>query len=175
LNEIPEADAADFFLAFDENLDVDRKFSVNLVEGFECLEVDVDLAFVVSRAATVDVAVANSGLKSGRSPKVQRLGGLNVVVAIKKDRGFAGGFEGFGIDERVKIGGNNFDGFEARGAKAVGNPVTGTVNIGFMFALGADRRDTEKLKKLVQMLLATTFDEFSKVHYWASGDNCSVQ
>jgi hypothetical protein len=44
-----------------------------------------------------------------------------------------------------------------------------------MFVLGADRRDTEKLKKLVQMLLTTTFDEFSKVHYWASGDNCSVR
>src|SRR5207344_35134 len=101
LNEIPKADTADFFLAFDEDLDVDGKFSVDLVEGFQGLQVDVDLAFVVGRAAAKDVAVADGGLKSGRSPEVQRLGRLDVVVAIKKDGGLAGSFEGFGIDERM--------------------------------------------------------------------------
>ncbi len=90
-------------------------------------------------------------------------------MAIKKDGRFAGSFEGFSINERVKIGGDNLDGLEARGTKAIGNPVGAAFDVGFMFAFGADRRNTEKIVKLVQMLLAATFDKFSKVHIWASG------
>jgi hypothetical protein len=174
LNEVPQADAANFFLAFDEDLDVNGEFTVDVVKGFEGLQVDVNLAFVVGGAAAKDVAVADGRFESGRSPKVQRFGGLDVVVSVEKNGGFARSFEGFGVDERVEIGGDNFDGFETRGTKPVGNPGGGTFDIGFMFALGANRRDSEKFEKLIQMLFATTFDEFSKVHYWASGDNCSV-
>jgi hypothetical protein len=169
LNKIPKADAADFFFALDEDLDVNGKFPVELVEGFQCLEVDMNLALVVGRAATIDVAVADGGLKGGRSPKVQRLGGLDIIVAIKKDGRFAGSFEGFGINERVEIGGDNLDGFEARGTKAIGNPVGAAFDVAFMFAFGTDRRNTEEIVKLVQMLLAATFDKFSKVHIWAQG------
>lgn len=169
MNEIPKADAADFFLTFDENLNVDGKSSVELVERFQGLKVDMNLALVVGRAAPVDVAVADGGLKGGRSPKVQRLGGLDIIVAIKKDGRFAGSFEGFGINERVKIGGDNFDVFEASGTETIGNPVGAAFDVGFMFAFGTDRRNTEEIVKLVQMLLAATFDKFSKVHIWASG------
>jgi hypothetical protein len=175
LNEIPEADAADFLLAFDENLDVDGKFSVELVERFEGFEVDMTRAFVVSCAASIDVAVADGGLKGGRSPKVQRLGGLDIIVAIKKDGGLAGSFEGFGINERVKIGGDNFDVFEARGTKAIGNPVGAALDVGFMFTFGTDGRNAEEIVKLVQMLVAATFDKFSKVHYVGLRHNCSVR
>jgi hypothetical protein len=169
LNKIPKADAADFFFALDKDLDVNGKFPVELVEGFQGLEVDMNLALVVGRAATINVAVADGGLKGGRSPKVQRLGGLDIIVAIKKDGRFAGSFEGFGINERVKIGGDNFDVFEASGTETIGNPVGAAFDVGFMFAFGTDRRNTEEIVKLVQMLLAATFDKFSKVHIWASG------
>jgi hypothetical protein len=137
--------------------------------------VDMNLALVVGRAATIDVAVADRGLEGGRSPEVQRLGGLNVVVTVKKDGGLARSFKGFGVNERVKIGGDDFDVFETRGAKAIGNPVGAALDIGFMFAFGTDRRNAEEIVKLVQMLLAATFDKFSKVHYLGLRHNCSVR
>jgi hypothetical protein len=75
----------------------------------------------------------------------------------------------------VKIGGDDFDLFETRGAKAIGNPVGAALDIGFMFAFGTDRRNAEEIVKLVQMLLAATFDKFSKVHYLGLRHNCSVR
>ena len=92
LDVVPKADAADFFFAFDQNLYVDGKLAVHFLDGFERFQMDVDLAFVVGGAAAEEIAIANRGFKGGRSPKIERLGGLNIVMAIKEDGGFAGSF-----------------------------------------------------------------------------------
>ena len=76
---------------------------------------DVDLALVIGGAAAEEIAIANRGFEGGRSPKIERLGGLNIVMAIKEDGGFAGSFERFGIDERMEICRNNLDFLEASG------------------------------------------------------------
>lgn len=130
---------------------------------------NVDLAFVVRGAATEEIAVANCRFKGGRSPKIERFRGLHIVVAVKEDGGFAGSFEGFGINEGMKICGNDFDFLETGGAKIVRHPASRTFDVRFVFALGADTRDPQKFAQLRQMLVAITFYKFSKVRHGAPG------
>jgi hypothetical protein len=130
---------------------------------------DVNLAFIVGSAPSIDISVAYFRLESRRSPEFQRLGGLNIVVAVEKNRRLAGGFKRFGVNEGVKTCGDYFDGLEACCAQTLGNPFGSAVDIRFVFTFGADRRDPEKFVKLSKMPLAATFYKFSKVHIMPPG------
>src|SRR6266849_7548649 len=130
---------------------------------------DMDLPFVVGGAAAEEIAVTHGGLESRRGPKIERLGRLHVVVAIEKNRGFAGSFERFRVDERVKIGRDNFNRFKARGTEIVRDPAGAALDIRLVFALGADAGNAQEFAKLRQVLVAATFDKFSKVHKGPSG------
>src|SRR5271167_3810090 len=90
-------------------------------------------------------------------------------MSVEKYRGLAGSLEGLGVDQRMKSGGNNFDSLEPGGAQVVGNPTGGALDVLLVLALGADRRNTKEIAQLVEMLLAMTFYNFSKVHENASG------
>src|SRR5208282_3490770 len=164
LDIIPKADTADFLFAFDQHFDVDREFPVDLVERFQGFQVDVHLAFVVGSAPAKEIAIARLGLEGGRGPILEGLGGLNVIVAIEEDGRFPGRFEGFRVNQGMKIRGHNLDGFEARGTQVIGNPLGGALDIGLVFGFGTDGRNTQKLQKFREMLVAATFDKFSKVH-----------
>ena len=104
------------------------------------------------------------GLKSGRSPEVERFRRLHVVVAVKKDGGLAGSLEGFRIDQRVKIRGNDLNRFKSGGREFVGDPAGGALDIGLVLAFGADAGDAQEFAQLRQMPVAATFDKFCKVH-----------
>src|SRR6201999_4123606 len=93
-----------------------------------------------------------------------RLSGLNIVVTVKEDRGLAGSFERFRIDERMQSGRNDLNGFKSGYFEFIGNPLCGSFDVGFVFALGADARDAEKFAELFEVRVAATFDKFSKVH-----------
>src|SRR5580704_1894155 len=175
LHVIPQADAADFFLAFDQDFYVDGELAVHFLDGFERLQMDVNLALVVGGAAAEEISIAHGRFERGRSPKIERLGGLDVVVAVKKDGGFAGSFEGFGIDERMKICRNDFDFLEAATAKIISHPAGGAFDIRLVFTFGAHTGDSQEFAKLRQMLVAITFYEFSKVRHGAPGGNESFQ
>src|SRR5260370_12254422 len=125
---------------------------------------DVDLAFIVGGATTEKIAVANSGFECRGGPKIKRLGRLHVVMAVKKDGGLAGRFQGFRVDQRMEICGDDLDVFEARRAEVADNPVGAALDIGFVFALGANARDAQKLAQVSQMLLAGTVNKVSKIH-----------
>ena len=90
-------------------------------------------------------------------------------MTIKENRGLAGGFQRFRVDERVEGGGDDFDFLESSGAKMIRDPARATLDIGLVLALGADAGDAQKLAKLRQMLVALTFDKFSKVHKGPQG------
>ena len=127
---------------------------------------NVDLSFVVGGAAAEEIAVANGGFKSGRGPKIKRLSGLHVVMSVEKNCGLAGRFEGFGVDERVHVGGDDFDFFETSGAQFFGNPLGGALDVRLVLTLGTDARDAEKFAKLCKVLFVVVFDEFSEFHGW---------
>src|SRR5260370_41996013 len=101
---------------------------------------DVDLAFIVGGATTEKIAVANSGFECRGGPKIKRLGRLHVVMAVKKDGGLAGRFQGFRVNQRMETGGGDLDVFEARRAEGAGSRVCAPRDIGVVFALGANAR-----------------------------------
>jgi hypothetical protein len=90
-------------------------------------------------------------------------------VSIEKNRGLARSLQGFRVDQRIKRSGNNFDRFETSGAEMAGDPTGRAFDVRFMLAFRADGRDAKEFAQLVEMLLALTFDNFSKVHEKASG------
>ena len=144
-------------------------FPWSFVERFESFQMDVNLAFVVGGAAAVEIAVARFGKKWWRGPEIERIRGLNIIVSVEKNRGLAGSFEGFRVNQRIEAGGNDFDCFETGGAEMVGNPTGGAFDVRLMLAFRAYRWDAKEIAQLVKMLLALTFDNFSKVHGQASG------
>src|SRR6267154_939795 len=122
------------------------------------------LAFVVSGAAAEEIAVAHRGFKGRRGPQFQGFGGLHVVMPIEKNGGFSGSVERFGVNQRMHVGGNGFDGLESGSAELVGNPARGAFDIRLVFAFGADARNAQKFTKLREMRVAMIFDEIGKVH-----------
>ena len=100
-NELFDEFAADLFFAFQQHADVDGQLSVFGHELGEGLDLDPDLPFVVDGAAGIDVFIANGRLEGGGDPFVQRIGGLNIVVAIEEEGRLARGVEPFGVDQRV--------------------------------------------------------------------------
>ena len=77
---------------------------------------NVHLALVVGGAAAEKLAVTDGGLECRGSPKIERLGGLHVVMAVNKNRGFAGRVQRFAINQRMHFRRRDFDIFQASGA-----------------------------------------------------------
>ncbi len=100
-DELADRRAADFFFAFDQEFEIDGQPAVDGAQSFGGLDVHVHLALVVGGAARVDVAVADGRLEGRRMPQLQRIGRLDVVVAVAQHGGLAGGVEPVGIDQRV--------------------------------------------------------------------------
>src|SRR4029077_7331561 len=104
-------------------------------------QMDMNLALVIGSATAEEIAVADGGFESGRGPQFERLGGLDVLVAVKKNGGLSGSFEGLRIDERMQIGRDDFNRFKTSSAEFVGNPAGAAFDIGLVFALGTDTGD----------------------------------
>src|SRR5580693_3274145 len=109
---------------------------------------NVDLGFGVGGAAAEKITVADGRFERRRSPKIERLRRLHVIMTVKKDGGLSGGFERFGIDERMKICRKNFDFLEARRAKMICDPTGGTLDVGLVFSFGTNAGDSQKFAKL---------------------------
>ena len=136
---------------------------------------DMNLPFIIGRTAPIDIPVAHFRLEGRRGPEFEGFGRLDVVVTVEKDRRLTGGFERFGINKRMKFGGNDFNCLEPRGTEAVGNPFGGAIDVRLMLAFGADGRDSKKFVELREMLLAATFYKFSKVHIRPPGARIMTQ
>ena len=86
-----EVGPADLLLALDQELDVHRQRAGRLEPGLGGLQVGEHLPLVVGGPPGVEVAVADGRLERRREPGLQRLGGLDVVVAVDQDRRLARG------------------------------------------------------------------------------------
>ena len=99
--------AADFFLPFDDELEVDRLVPC-LHHGLEGLDVHEHLSFVVARstgkngALRVQLGLANDRLECRRSPQVERVRGLNIVVAVNEHGGQGRVYDALSIHHRIE-------------------------------------------------------------------------
>ena len=102
--------AADFFFAFDQDFDLQRKLAYGCEPRLDAFDVRKHLAFVVGGATGVEVAVADGRLEGGADPLVDRVGRLDVVVAVDQRDGGTGDRGGLGVDQRMAGGFDLLDG-----------------------------------------------------------------
>jgi len=81
--------ASYFLFALEEDAHIEWQRAVGCQQRFQCLNLGHHLAFVVDRAARVDVAIALRGLEGRRKPLVERVGRLHIVVAVNEHGGLA--------------------------------------------------------------------------------------
>ena len=96
----------DLLLALEDELHVAMHRAC--VQGrLEALGLDHGLPLVVVGAAGIDASVANGGLERLALPKLQRLGGHDVVMPIDEHRGQVGRHDALGVDHRIAAGGHH--------------------------------------------------------------------
>src|SRR5262245_58886291 len=98
---------------------------------------NMNLPFIVSGAATEEIAFANAGFKWRRCPQFQRLWGLHIVMPVEKDGGFTCSLQRFSIDQRVQLGWYNLDLLETRAPRTISNPLAGSLDVRLVLALSA--------------------------------------
>jgi len=146
-----DAFAADLFLAFEDDADVDGEFAVVCgEEALEGFDVHPHLALVVNGSAGVEVFVALGGLEGWGEPLVEGFGGLDVVVAVAEDGRGAGSVEVVGVDERVAVGVGCARGFdevdvvEADAGELGGAEFGSAADVGKVLGGGGDGGDAQE-------------------------------
>ena len=83
LNERLNRLATNFFFALNQKSDIHRKLTRALNRPRYSFHQDQSLPFIIGRTASVNVVIAHGGFKCRGDPFVQRLRGLNIVMAVK--------------------------------------------------------------------------------------------
>ena len=147
--EFGQVRAADLLLALDDEGEVAGQGGAGLEIGFDGLEVGEVLAFVISAAAGEEVAAFHAGFEGRGLPEFERLGRLDIVVAVHNVVGLAGagGARGFGDDDGMAGGGAHLGG-EADAAAMGGEPFGAGEQVFFVGRLRGDAGETEIFKQL---------------------------
>ena len=171
--------AADFFFAFENDLDVDRQLAaVALHQRFERLDFHPELALVVDRAAGIDVVVALGGLKRRRMPLVHRVGRLHIVVRVHQHGGLAGCMQPVGVEQGMALGGNDLDILHADAAQFVGDKFRRLLHIALVLVQRADAGDAKEVLQFIQetrLIIAGKIDcwgSHSLLPFWRAGRAC---
>ncbi len=118
---------------------------VCLEEGFESFDFHPELAFVVDRAAGIDVVIPLGRLKGRSVPLVEGFGRLDVIMRIHEDGGLAGSVQPVGVEERMAGGLDDLDIIHADAAQFVGDKIGGLLDVGFVLVEGADAGNAEEI------------------------------
>jgi hypothetical protein len=101
---IMEVGTAGFFLALDQELDVDGERACCVHPGTDRRDVAEMLGLVVGDTTGIDATLADDRLKRRCGPQVERFRWLYVVVAVEQDRGFSRSPEPFAVDQGLATG-----------------------------------------------------------------------
>ncbi len=135
--------AADFLFPLDYELELQGQLAGRVDPGLRALEMREHLPLIVGGPPGVEIPVADGGLEGGRFPLIQRVGGLYVVMAIDQHRRGARHRRRLGVHDRVARRRHQLD-VQLHGAKLVGHPVGGLVDVVAMLAVGADAGDAQQ-------------------------------
>jgi hypothetical protein len=139
---------ADFLLAFDDELDVDGQSAVALEETAHSFDLIEHLALVVDGPSRPALAVDDGGLERWRRPLVERVDGLDVMVAVDEGgRGAGAGVQVVAVDGRGTGGLEELDVLEAGVAHQLGGELCRLPHVGGVVGLGRDRRDAQPFEQ----------------------------
>src|SRR5262249_38268614 len=117
------------------------------------------LAFVVHRTARVDILVTLGGLKGRRSPLVERIRRLDVVMRVTQHRRLVWCVQPVGIDQRMSLGGDDLHVFHTSGAQAASDELSSATNVIFVLGRGAHAGNAEQVFQLAQESLLVLLRE----------------
>lgn len=146
-----EIGRADFLLAFEKENQVDGKFAVGFKGFADTEDVSKHLTFVIRRTACPDPAIADFWRKRRRTPKLQGIGGLDIVVTVDQN--------GFAI--RLMLVSRNNDRMsgcfmklrnELHGGKFPNNPIRAIPHIVPVLGIGGDAGKREKGEKFFEIV-----------------------
>src|SRR3954454_5796167 len=83
-NEGREIWATNFLLAFEQNNYLTWQLPVTGEQCLKCQQLRQVLPFVIADATAIQTAMPNGGLKWRREPGIQRIGRLDIVVAVEQ-------------------------------------------------------------------------------------------
>ena len=81
-----EMDAPDFLFAFDEHEEVHGEISELLERFCDPEEMRKNLSFVIGSTASKDEAIGDARGKGWSNPEVERIDGLDIIVAVNQNR-----------------------------------------------------------------------------------------
>ena len=142
--------AADFFLALQQDLHVQRQSASHRQPCLQPRQRDPERRFVVRRA-TRHVAISmQRRLKGRRLPLVQRVRGLHVIVAIDQDRRLARRTDPLRKHRAVAAIVQQLHILHADAGEACLKQRGSLVHAGFVSRIGRDGRAADQLEQLVQ-------------------------
>ena len=147
-----EVGRARFLLALEDVADVDGQPARGLQPRSRSPEVEMDLALVVGGATPEDAAALDTWIEGRPCPLLERIRGLDVVVAVDDDGRGPGGVQPVGVDERVATGLGDIDVLEADGTHARGEPFGAGTHVPMVLAEHADGGDAQEVEQLVEAL-----------------------
>src|SRR5262245_15151379 len=131
-----------FFFAFNDETQIARQVGVGLQISFDSFEVSEVLAFIITRAASVESLPFDARLERRRFPQLKWLGGLNVVVPINHEVLSAAASRGLSEDDGMA---GRFDQTRAQAdlIAMVGQPLGAGFQIRFVLRLSGDTGKTD--------------------------------
>ncbi len=148
-NEVREMLAAHLLLTFRQHDHVNRQRAASGEMGFKRLDVQVELPLVVHGASGVHAPITYLRLERRRSPQLERLRWLHVVMPIDEHRRrVSAGVAPFAKYHRVACRGHHLR-LETDGPHCICQPRGGTCGIRIVLAACTDTRDTEKIEQLL--------------------------
>ena len=170
LEKLDERFAADLLLALYDERQVARQLGAGLEIRLDRLEMGEVLALVVAGAAREEVAAAKRRLERRAVPQLERLGRLNVVVAVheKVRLGAVAPARRGGSDDRVAAGPVHAR-LEAKRLGVTGEPAGAVGHVFFVRALRRHAGEAQILDQLVDEPLPVGIDVFLQlIHEWES-------
>ena len=144
-------------------LDVHRQAAVLLQMRLDGLEVHEDLALVVGGAARVDLAVADRRLEGRRLPQLDRIDGLDVVVAVEEDRRRPLRCQPVAVHDRVARRLDQPDVLHADAAQFIRRPFGALAHVGLVLRQRADAGNREIRLQFLDVAIAVGVDEVDDV------------
>src|SRR5687768_7611492 len=151
--ERAEVFAADLLFAFDHEGQVARQFRARFEVGFDRVYVREVLTFIVARSAAKEGAVVDARLEGRGGPQIERLSGLDVVMAVNEIAGALRMLGSFRNDDWVSAGGADAR-LQADVAAMIVNPLRAGSDVLFMMALRGDAGEAHVVAQLANEAVA---------------------
>jgi hypothetical protein len=110
----------------------------------------IELSLVIGGTAGKDLSVLNGRVEGTAMPELEGVGRLDIIMPVDKHRGFAGIGYFFAVDDGMAIGRVDFRLVDAGIEQPLFYRIGAFQHIGFVFAAGADGRDTEEFEEFAE-------------------------